>query len=138
MEQINRPILFQPFSSFILAVGITPTPMVATPNKSDLVDSFIVSLDAGAANNIFMGDGNVNINSGIEIIAGGGPVNFKIINQDQRYELQLPLMEMARTLQCQSDQPFAIPFIVWDCSQIYFIAAAATNVRISLFRSQFI
>lgn len=138
MEQINRPVIFQPFSSFVLPVAITPTPMISTPNKSDLVDSFIVSLDAGAANNIFMGDGGVTLNSGIEIIAGGGPVNFLIDNQKQHYDLQLPLMDIARTLECQTSQPFAIPFVVWDCSQIYFIAIAATNVRIMMFRSQFI
>jgi hypothetical protein len=138
MQQINRPVIFQPFSSFVLAVAVTATPMVSTPNKSDLIDSFIVSLDAGAANNIFMGDGGVTIASGIEIVAGGGPINFLIRNQDQNYDVQIPLMDIARTLQCQTQQPFAIPFVVWDCSQVYFIAAAATNVRIALFRSQFI
>jgi hypothetical protein len=138
MEQINRPVLFQPFSSFILPVAVTPTPMVTIPNKSDLIDSFIVSVDAGAANNVFMGDGNVSVNTGIEIVAGGGPVNFVIENQDQQYELQIPLMDVARTLQCQTQQPFAVPFIVWDCAQIYFVAAAATNIRIMLFRSQFV
>lgn len=138
MEQINRPILSQTFTSFVLPVAITATPMVATPNKSDLIDSFIVSVDAGAANNVFMGDGGVTVNSGIEILAGGGPVNFRIVNQDQQYDTMLPLMDIARTLQCQSTNPFAIPFVVWDCANIYFIAAAATNIRIILFRSQFI
>lgn len=138
MQQINRPVIFQPFSSFVLPVLTTPTPMVATPNKSDLIDSFIVSLDAGAANNVFMGDGGVTTASGIEIVAGGGPANFRIDNQDQQYDTQIPLLDIARTLQCQMQQPFAIPFVVWDCSQIYFIAAANTNIRIMLFRSQFI
>jgi hypothetical protein len=138
MQQINRPILSQPFSSFVLAVGLTPTPMLSTPNKSDLIDSFIVSLDAGAANNVFMGDGGVTVATGIEIVAGGGPASFRIDNQDQQYDLQVPLMNIERTLQCQSALPFAIPFIVWDCATIYFIAAAATNLRIILFRSQFI
>ena len=138
MEQINRPIISQTFSSFVLPVAVTPTPMISTPNKSDLVDSFIVSLDAGAANNVFMGDGGVTVNSGIEIVAGGGPASFRIVNQNQQYDTMLPLMDIARTLQCQSERPFAIPFVVWDCSQIYFIAALATNVRIMLFRNPFI
>lgn len=138
MEQINRPVLYQPFSSFVLSVAITATPILSTPNKSDLIDSFIVSLDAAAANNVFMGDGGVTTASGIEIIAGSGPINFKINNQNQQYDLQLPLLDVAKTLQCQTSMPFAIPFIVWDCSQVYFIAAAPTNVRIALFRSQFI
>jgi hypothetical protein len=138
MEQINRPVLFQPFSSFVLPVAITPTPLLASPSKSDLIDSFIISVDSGAANNVFIGDGNVTVNSGIEIVAGGGPVNFVIRNQDQQYELQIPVMEIAKTLQCQSDMPFAVPFIIWDCSQIFLIAALATNVRVMLFRSQFV
>lgn len=138
MEQINRPVLFQPFSSFVLPVAITPTPILSNPSKSDLIDSFIVSLDAAAANNVFMGDGSVTVASGIEIVAGGGPVNFRIVNQNQQYDLQIPVMAIARTLQCQQEMPFSIPFIIWDCSQVFFIAAAATNVRIMLFRSQFI
>jgi hypothetical protein len=138
MQQITRPVLFQPFSSFILTVLTTPTPMVATSNKSDLVDSFVVSVDAGAANNVFMGDQNVSILSGIEIVAGGGPANFVIDNQNQNYDVQIPLMDIARTLQCAVQQPFAIPFIVWDCSQLYFVAVANTSVRIMLFRSQFV
>lgn len=138
MQQINRNVLSQPFSSFLLPVDVTPTPLVATANKSDLVDSFIISVDAGAANNVFMGDGNVTIANGIEIVAGGGPINFKINNQNQQYDLQLPLLDAVRTLQCQDDTPFAIPFVVWDCSQVYLIAVAPTNVRVMLFRSQFI
>jgi hypothetical protein len=138
MQQITRPVLFQPFSSFVLVVGTTPTPMVAIANKSDLVDSFILSLDAGAANNVFMGDQNVSVTTGIEIVAGAGPVNFRIDNQNQNYDVQIPLMDIARTLQCAVQQPFAIPFIVWDCSQLYLVAAANTNVRIMLFRSQFV
>ena len=139
MQQINRPVIFQPFTSFVLAlVANVAQPLVATPNKNDLIDSFIISLDAGAANNVFMGDQGVTVNSGIEIVAGGGPVNFKIDNQDQQYDLQVPLMDIARTLQCQTQQAFAIPFVVWDCSQVYLIAAANTNVRVMLFRSQFV
>lgn len=138
MQQINRSVLFQPFSSFVLPVAITATPLVATPNKSDLVDSFIISVDAAAANNVFMGDGNVTIASGIEIVAGGGPVNFRIQNQPQQYDLQIPALDIARTLQCQDSTAFAIPFIVWDCSQVYLIAVAPTNVRVMLFKSQFI
>jgi hypothetical protein len=41
-------------------------------------------------------------------------------------------------LQCMPNQPRQIPFIVWDFSQIYLIAAAITNVRIAPFRSVFI
>jgi hypothetical protein len=135
---IVRPVLFQPFSAFPLAVQVTPTAIVANQNKSDLIDSFIISLDAGAANNVFMGDSSVTVANGIEIVAGGGPVNFRIVNQNQQYDTQVPLVGIASTMQCQDNLAVPIPFIVWDMSQIFLIAAAITNVRISLFRSQFI
>jgi len=41
-------------------------------------------------------------------------------------------------LQCSPRQPRAIPFIVWDFSQIYLVAVAVTNVRVAPFRSMFI
>lgn len=138
MESIVRPILWQPFSSFNLSVQVTPTAIVANQNKSDLIDSFLVSVDAGAANNIFIGDSAVTVTNGIEIVAGGGPVNFRIPNQPQQYDTQTPLIAIANTMQCQDNLAVPIPFIVWDLSQIFLVAAAITNVRIAAFRSQFI
>jgi hypothetical protein len=137
METINRPLLTQPVSTILVVVGITATPIIPNQNKTDMVDSFVLSVDAGAANNVFMGDSSVTINNGIELIAGGGPVNFVIRNQWQQYDTQNALIAIAETLQCQQNQPMAIPFIVWDLSQIYLVAVAPTNVRVMQFRSQF-
>ena len=138
MLSIVRSIVPQPLTTFILAVGTAPTPISTVFTKSDLIDSFVVSLDAAAANNVFIGDQGVTINSGLEIIRGGGPVNFVIRNQWQQYDLQQPLTDANEANQCAEQMPYAIPFVVWDLSQIYMVAAAATNVRISPFRSQFI
>jgi hypothetical protein len=137
METINRPLLTQPVSTILVAVGTTATPIIPNQNKTDMVDSFVLSLDAAAANNVFVGDSSVTVNNGIEIIAGGGPVNFVIRNQWQQYDTQDALIAIAETLQCQQKQPKAIPFIVWDLSQIFLVAVAPTNVRVLQFRSQF-
>lgn len=140
MLDVNREVVYQPFDSFLIVVGTVPTRLSDTIAfaKTDLIDSFVISLDAGAANNIFIGGANVTVNNGVEIVAGGGPVNFVIENQNEHYEILDPLLRISETLQCTPKQPLAIPFIVWDLSQIYLVAAAATNVRVMPFRSMFI
>lgn len=139
MEQFTRPIVYQNFTTFVIAVGIVPTQISTAFTKVDLIDSFTLSLDAGAANNVFIGDQGVTIASGLEIVAGGGPLTFRIRNQNQHYELQEPLLNIAETLQCAGPvAPKAIPFNVWDLSQIYLVAAAATNIRCAPWRAQFV
>lgn len=140
MLQVNREIATQAFETFELAVQVTPTQIatVLSFTKQDLIDSFVVSVDAGAANNVFIGGPGVTITNGLEIVAGAGPILFEIVNQDQHYELQEPVIAIAEILQCAPNPPRQIPFIVWDFSQIYLIAIAITNVRIAPFRSVFI
>lgn len=140
MDQVNRQVQYQPFETFSLAVQVTPTQLstVLAFTKADLIDSFVLSLDAGAANNVFIGGQGVTVTNGLEIVAGAGPLLFKINNQNQHYELQEPVIAIAETLQCAPNQPRQIPFIVWDFSQIYLVAAAITNIRVAPFRSVFI
>ncbi|MCI0618942.1 hypothetical protein L0244_38710 [bacterium] len=137
-QQVVRSILYQPFTTFVIAVAVTPTPIFPQQTKTDMIDSFVLSLDAAAANNVFIGDQGVTIASGLEIVAGGGPLNFVIRNQPMHYEVMYPTLEIAKTLQCQDTQGYGVPFVVWDLSQIYLVAAAATNIRCTPFRSQFI
>jgi hypothetical protein len=140
MLTVNREIVTQPFETFALAVQVTPTQIatVLSFTKQDLISSFVISVDAGAANNVFIGGPGVTVLNGLEIVAGAGPVEFIIENQNQHYEMQEPIIAIAETLQCMPNQPRQIPFIVWDFSQIYLIAIAITNVRIAPFRSVFI
>lgn len=139
MQQMVRDISFQPFTTIVVPVQITPTPIVANANKADLIDSFIVSVDAAAANNVFIGDQGVTIASGIEIVRGGGPVNFRIVNQNMHYEIMSVITDIAEILGCRTpNQPKTIPFIIWDLSQVYLVAVAVTSVRVAIFRSQFI
>lgn len=137
--QIDRNmIVYQPFENFAINVQTTPTQISTSFTKVDLIDSFAVSVDAGAANNIFIGGPGVTILNGAEIVRGSGPVNFVIRNQPQQYELQEPLLQMAEMMGCQPLQPRVIPYVVWDLSQIYLVAAAVTVARILPFRSVFI
>lgn len=139
MQQIDRPIVYQTFTTFALTVGTVATQISTAFTKVDLIDSFAISLDAAAANNVFIGDIGVTVNTGLEIVRGSGPVNFIIRNQPQQYDLQEPLLIIAETMQCQGPvAPRVIPFIIWDLSQICLVAAANTQVRIAPFRAIFI
>lgn len=137
---VNREIAYQPFDSYQFTVGVAPT-LLSTAvqlTKMDLITSFLLSVDAGAANNIFVGGAGVTTTNGIEIVRGAGPVEFVIENQNQHYEIQDPVLRIAETLQCAPAEPRQIPFIVWDLNQMYAVAVANTNVRIMPFRSMFI
>ena len=144
MQPIVRDVVFQPFTSYVIAVGTTPTPLAGGQvfTKQDYIDSFTLSLDAAAANNVFIGDQGVTINSGLEIVAGGGPLTFRIRNQNQHYEIQEPLITLTELIgNCNQNQlppPRSIPFRVWDMNQIYLVASAATNIRCTPWRSMFI
>ena len=140
MLNVNRDVVYQPFDSYLFVVAATPTPLVTAVQltKQDLITSFIISVDAAAAGNIFLGGPGVTIANGIEIVAGAGPVRFVIENQNQHYELQEPVLRLAETMQCQPNPPVSLPIVVWDFNQIYAVAAANTNARIAPFRSMFI
>lgn len=136
-----RPVLFQTLTSFTLAVGTVPTAIKPTANfQAELINSFVISVPASAANNVFLGDSNVSLVSGMEIIAGGGPVSFEIMDERMRYELLSPLQKMLEVLTCGllNFTPSDIPFTCWDLSQVFVIATAATNVSITTFKKQFI
>jgi len=137
VQQINRPIVFQPFETFNITVAITPTPLSATFTKADLIDSFAISLDAAAANNIFLGGTGVTVNNGLEIVRGGGPVLIRIINQHVQYDIHSVIDPLAEQ-NCNLISVSPIPYIIWDLTQICLVAAAPTNARIAPFRSMFV
>lgn len=140
MQQMIRDIVFQPFESHALLVGVTPTPISPNMTKSDLIDSFAVSVDAAAANNVFIGNAAVTVLSGLEIVAGAGPLLFRIRNQNIQYDIHSTLDPVADYIaQCAvSQQVRGIPYIIWDLTQVCLVAVAPTNVRVAPFRSMFI
>lgn len=143
MSQIIRDIVYQDFNPFALTVLTTPTPISSQFTKSDLIDSFAISVPASAANNVFLGNGSVTTTSGLEIVAGAGPALVRIINQNIQYDIHSaldPAADAVNTL-AGCNQPISIrgiPFVVWDLRQVCLIAVANTTVVIAPFRAMFI
>ena len=134
-----RPIVYQPVHSELIVIGTVPTQLMTTRNQTDYIQTFIVSIDAAAAGNVFLGDQAVTTANGIEIVAGAGPAEFRINDERQQYELMWPLLIIQQTLECKGlPVPFMIPIEVWDMTQWYGVAAAATNLRLMVFRTQFV
>lgn len=139
MSKIIRDIVFQDFNSFAVPVAVTPTPISSVFTKSDLIDSFAISVPSSAANNVFIGNNAVTTTTGLEIIAGGGPLLFRIRNQKIQYDIHSALDPVASSLVCNQIIPIqGIPFIVWDLRQICLVAVAPTTVVVAPFRSMFI
>lgn len=132
-----RPIIYQPIVSFRVAVGLVPTAIDPTGNINQLINSFAISVPTGAAN-VFFGDGNVTVTTGLEIIAGAGPIQFLIQDERMKYEVLVPLNNMAEVLGCKTVDKFDVPLVVWDLSQVFLIGTVATNVAVSTFKMQFV
>lgn len=139
MAQFIRDIVYQPFDTQVVNVLTTPTQILATASKSDLIDKFVVSVPAAAANNVFIGNTAVTITTGLEIVAGAGPCEFAIRNQWVQYDIHSLIEPLANaTLPCNVVSIRGIPFIIWDLTQICLVAVANTTVPVAIFRSQFI
>jgi hypothetical protein len=133
-----RPLLEQQFTTFALTVETTPTPVNSGGNLTDMIETFTIAVPSTAANSVFFGNNNVTTTSGLEIQAGA--IFVLAVNQArQLYETQLPLDELVRKVACNAQwMPENIPFICWNLANIYLIAAAATSVSITTFRTPFI
>jgi len=136
---VTRPLVAQEFNTFGLTVNVAPAqPLGPMYSITSIIDSFYITVPASAANSVFIG-GNpgVTITTGLEIIAGT-TVGF-IIQHDgrQMYEIQKPLLDIARTM-CNVELPEAIPFVVWDLSQIYVVATAATVISVAPFKAMYL
>lgn len=138
---VNRPIIAQPFESFGLSVPAPPTapvPIDANSRKEDLIDTFLITVPAAAANSIFMGTSGVGVGQGLELLQGT-TVMFKIDHDGRQvYELQGALVEIATALECRVISPDAIPFVVWDLTQICLIAVAATAITVAVMRNPYV
>jgi hypothetical protein len=133
-----RPLLFQPIVSRVVVVGTTPISLDPTGNINQMVSTFVVSVPTGAVN-CFIGDGNVTITTGLEIIAGGGPVEFSIEDDNPMlYEILDPLIKVAEILKCGALIPFQKPRTLWDLSQVYVVASAASTIAVNIFKTQFV
>lgn len=136
----ERPTVRQEFNPYAVAVvAANPVPLSADPALSgSYIDSFMVSVPAAAANSVFIGGPNVTIATGLELAAGS--LTQWALDQGgrQQYDLQKPLLAIAAFVGCKAEIPEAIPFLVWDPSQICFIAAANTAIVVCCFRNPFV
>ena len=135
---IERQIVWQQFNHFALTVLTTPTPLSSVVNQSLYYDSVVISVPSAALNNVFFGGPGVTTGNGIELVAGAGPVEFRIANQFQQYDLLEPLLNVAAGVVCAPQTPKAIPFAAWNLAEMNLIAAANTAVTVMTFQSMFV
>jgi hypothetical protein len=134
----QRQTVIQPFTHTLLTVAVTPTPLDSNQNaQTSYIDSFLVCLFSTAANSVFLGDNTVTLTNGMEI-PPGVTIQLSITNERPKYEVQYPVLDVAQALTCQRQEPVQIPFIYWDLSQLYLIAAAPTNVIVVPFRRPYV
>lgn len=138
MISLVRPLIAQQGSQFTVAIAAanSPVPINGAMQITAQVDSFLLCNYSTNANSVFFGmDSGVTVNNGIEILTGT-TIAFIIDHEGRQiYELQGLQAEIAAALTCRQMQLDAIPFVVWDMSQVYVTAAAATNIGCVVFKS---
>ena len=135
--RVNRPLIAQWGDTFSFAVTTTAQPVLPNVDKTKLINSFMVSNPVGGIS-VFLGfQPGVLITTGLEIPGGTLP-SFPIFQEGrQLYELQGPVENIAGMLNCRDSGSDAIPFVVWDMSQVFLVASANTTVTIATFKAMF-
>ena len=136
---MQRPVIEQPFNPVIVAVGTNPVELDAQGSLTKLIDSFVLNLYSTAANSIFLGGSTVTTTTGLEIVPGS-LVLFRIDQVRKMYEITMPLRRIQDKLACddalENFQEQA-PFTCFNLANIYAVAAAATNLTLMPFSTQF-
>lgn len=135
---MQRPLIRQEFTTMSFTVTTAAQSPTQNLGLTSLIDTFLITVPLTAANSIFLGgDQGVTITSGIELLAGT-TTQFKIDHDTrQLYELQNLLKKMAECMAGPSQMEW-IPFVCWDMSQIYLVAAANTAISLALFKAVYI
>lgn len=136
--QIQRPIIAQQFTTFSLTVGVAAAPINGALQLQALIDSFAISVPSTAANSVFFGSDGVTTVTGLELIPGTTSLFVVDHGGRQVYEVQQPVLEIAKAVKCYDVAPEAIPFVCWDLSQIFLVASAATVVSVAAFKAMYI
>jgi len=134
----QRPLVKQEGDAFAFAVPVAPAaPLAPQLGLGSMIDSFMITVPAGAANSIFLGfNAGVIVGNGIELLVGT-TVNFRIDHDGrQLYEIQNLLTHINNAVCGAPILPYEeIPLVCWDMSQIYVVAAAATNITFATFKT---
>jgi len=133
----KRPLVVQGFRTFTFTAGVKALPIEPNLDKTKLITGFVISNPVGAIS-VFLGNIGVTIASGLEIQAGTAP--FFGIDQGGRqlYEVQSPLLDISSGLKCSSDPLGGIPFVVWDLSTVFLVAAAPQIVTVAVFPTMYL
>ena len=135
---VDRPYVLQPINGFSITAGTTAIALsVNTELVSTFIDSILIGVPSAEAQGIFFGNQGVSLASGFPIEPGTS-INLRLSNERQMYEVQAPLLQLVEFFKCKFQEPTAIPFVIWDPSQVFVIAAAATDVRVVLFKSAYV
>lgn len=137
----TRPILTQSWSSLTVtapATGSAAIPLDPSGNQNQLINSFALSIPTGGVNCFVVGSA-IAATSGMEIIAGGGPVAFRVADERMLYELAGITHTIAQIIGCKPFEPDVIPVVVWDLSQIFIVSSgAAQAVAIATFKMPYV
>lgn len=136
--QVQRQIIAQQFTTFSITVPIVAAPISGALQLQSLIDSFAISVPSTAANSIFFGSDGVTVTTGLELLAGTTSMFIVEHGGRQIYEVQEPVLKIAAAVKCFDVAPEGIPFVCWDLSQIFLIAAAPTVVSIAAFKAMYI
>lgn len=133
----SRPLVVQNFITRQIAVTAAPLPIDPTQDKTKLITGFIISNPTTGAS-VFIGNAGVSITTGLEIPAGTAP--FFGIDQEGRqlYEIQAPLLDISSGMQCKNQPLEGLPFVVWDLSSFFIVAAAPTTVSLITFPTMYL
>lgn len=135
---VQRPLVVQTFRTFNFAVGLAALPIDPIQGQKErLITTFAISNPVGG-NSVFLGNSGVTATTGFEIPGGTAP-QFSIDQGGrQNYEIQKPLLQIAGGLQCSTEQIEGVPFVVFDLSNMFLIAAVAQTVTIITFPTMYL
>lgn len=137
---MQRPLLKQEATAFAFTVPVAPAASPAPQyGLTSLIDSFTITVPTTAANSVFLGfDGGVIVGTGIELLAGT-TIEFRIEHDGRQiYELQNLVRKLIQHQCGSAGEMEYIPFVCWDMSQIFLVAAAPTAVTMALFKAVYI
>jgi len=139
----QRSLIAQTFITRAIAVTAAPLPIDPNTDKTKLITGFSISNPAGGAS-VFIGNQGVTIPGGVapgfEIPAGTAPF-FGIDQQGrQLYEIQTPVNKILAGMSCNPNLEVVegLPFVVWDLSNFFIVAAAPLTVTLISFPTMYL
>lgn len=138
MIRTQRQLIGQEFSTFGLTVGVTAIQVSASLGISSLISTIVFSVFTGQAQSVFLGaDAGVTVTTGLEL-PPGSPQEYVVLNDRELVELESPLLDISTVLQCRRAIADNVPFVVWDVTRMYLIAAANTTMSVGVFKEMWI